>query len=385
MFRSVLLVISLLTLVNSHSWGAESVPAFTQKDFALMILEQFGWSDGVPKEPADRDYLLILGGKRSFRYEAENSYNALTDRVTVRSFPMFGEFTGKGWLLGVSDETSATFTILLPLSGEYDISAVIKGSGFVWNINGKEYRADAKSEKFQETEIARVPLKAGTITIKTAIPPEGAIDSFSLKSSDHAPIQPLLGWRFREALTAGRMAEVAVAMTNRYSQLPDVERSLSPAPLAVIEKAELPPSAAASTVSFLGPFAATKWVRADYRGATLQIPVVVAETGYYGLTINAVGETISGRVNDTPFKLSGKPYLEKLYAGLFRLESGDNTLLLTLPPLGGIDTIELHKKSTTPDDFLRLAGIPGPPERLIGSKEAAAFLKAVQGAFAVRK
>jgi hypothetical protein len=385
MLRYVILVITLLTLSNSYSWGADSLPAFTQKDFSRMILEKFGWSDGLPKESADRDYLLILGGKRSFRYEAENSYNALTDRVTVRNFPMFGEFTGKGWLLGVSDETSATFTILLPLAGEYDVKAVIKGSGFVWNINGKEYRADAKSEKFQETEIVRVPLQAGSVTIKLAIPPEGAIDSFSLTSSDHTPIQPFLGWRFREALTAAHMAEVAVAMTNRYSQLPDAGPTLSPAPLAVIEKAELPPTAAATTASFLGTYAASKWIRADYRGATLQIPVVVAETGYYGLTLNAVGESISGRVNITPFKLTGKPYLGKIPAGLFRLESGDNMVSLTLPPLGGIDTIEFNKKNTTSEDFLRLAGVAGPPERLIGAQEAAAFLKTVQGTFAVRK
>lgn len=385
MFRNTLLIITFLSLFQSTSWGADKAPVFTQKDFARLILQQLSWSGGLPKDPADRDYLLILGGKRTFRYEAESAYNERTDRVTMKDFPLFGAFTGKGWILGVSDTTNSTFTILLPIAGEYDFKAVIKGDGFVWNIDNKDYRADSKSGKFRETDIAKVTLKAGVVTIKLTIPPEGAIDSFSLTAPDYTPVQPFPGWRFREGLTAVSMAETAVALTNRYSQLPDVAQAASPKPLAVFEKVVLPPNAAYTTASYLGPFSSAKWIRADYRGATLQIPLTIDRAGYYGLAVNVIGEQISGSVNSKQFKLAAKPYLSKQNIGLYRLESGDNTLSITLPPTGGIDTVEFISKSTTPEDFMRLAGVTGPAERLIGAEEAAALLKSIQSSFAIRK
>ena len=385
MFRYSLLLSIILLLFQSVSWGGDKAPVFTQKDFAILILKQLSWNSGLLKDPADRDYLMILGGKRTFRYEAENAYNEETDRVTIRNFPLYGSFTGKGWILGVSDATSASFSILLPVAGEYDVKAVIKGDGFVWNIDGKEYRVDSKSGNFRETDIAKVMLKAGVTTINVTIPPEGGIDSFSLKAPDYTPIQPFIGWRFREGLTAARMAEIAVALTNRFDQLPEAAGADTPKPLAVFEKIVLPPTAAYTTAPYLGHFSSAKWIRADYRGATLQIPLTVAESGYYGLTVNAMGENISGSVNDTAFKLSGKPYLTKLNLGLHRLESGDNTLMITLPPMGGIDSIEFNRKRTTPEDFLRLSGVPGPADRLIGAEEAGAFLKSIRDSISIRK
>lgn len=385
MFRYILLIITALSLFQSVSWGTDKEQVFTQKDFARLILQQFSWNGGLPKEPADRDYLMILGGKRTFRYEAENAYNVETDRVTMRDFPLFGAFTGKGWILGVSDATDSTFTILLPVAGEYDFKAVIKGDGFVWNIDGKDYRADSKSGIFREIDIARVKLKAGVVTIKVTLPPEGAIDSFSLAAPDYTPVQPFPGWRFKEGLTAVRMAETAVALTNRYAQLPDAAQAASPKMLTVSEKVILPPTAAYTTASYLGPFSSAKWIRADYRGAKIQIPITVTESGYYTLTVNVMGENISGSVNSSPFKLVAKPYLSKLNLGLYRLESGDNTLSINLPPSGGIDSVEFNRKSTTPDDFLRLAGVSGPADRLIGAQEAAALLKSIQGSYSIRK
>lgn len=385
MLRYLLLIASFLMLSQAVSWGAAAPAAFTQKDFARLILQHFSWSGGLAKEPADRDYLMILGGKRTFRYEAESAYNEKTDRVTLRDFPLYGAFSGKGWIMGVSDATDSTFTILLPIAGDYELKAVIKGDGFVWAIDNKEYRADSKSAQFQETRIAKIALKAGVVTIKLTIPPEGAIDSFSLSAPDYASIQPFSGWRFKERLTAARIAETAVSLTNSFAQLPDVPSTAAPAPLSVAEKVALPPNAVPTTVPYLGTFTSAKWVRADYRGATLQIPLTVAEAGYYGLASNAMGEVISGSVNGTSFRVVGKPYLEKVSLGLYRLEAGDSMLTITLPPAGGIDTVELKRKSTAPDDFLKLAGVPGPADRVIKADEAAALLKKIQGSFSIRK
>ncbi len=384
MFRSFLLTLAIFLILCAAGQATETKSEFTQKDFAKLMIDSFSWAPGLPADSTDRDYLLILGGKRTFRYEAENAYNPATDRVTVREYSLFGPFTGKGWLLGVSDTTYATFTVLLPIQGEYSVKAVIKGNGFVWNLNGKDYKVDSKSGNFREMEIGKIVLKAGVLEIKVTIPPEGAIDSFSFAAADHPPIQPLVGWRFKERLNAGRLAEIAVSMTSRFAQLPESQDS-SLKSFSIAEAATIPAAAAKTGIAYLGKFTSKEWVRADYRGASIQIPVKAADAGYYGITANILGEKIRGSVNEIGFEAKGRPYLDRLDLGLFRLEGGDNMITVELPPMGGIDTLDFRKKSTIPDDFLKLAGIKGPPERLITADEAGTFLKSIQQAYQVRK
>lgn len=384
MHRRLFAVMAVFFLLNSTVWGGDAKTVFTQKDFAQLILSNFSWSAGLPAEPTDRDYLQILAGKRTFRFEAENIYNEKTDRVTVREFNIFGPFTGKGWILGVSDTTSAAFSVLLPLEGEYTMKAVVKGDGFVWNLNNTDYRIDSNSGNFREMEVKNIPLKAGIFVINVTIPPEGAIDSFALTAADLAPIQPLIGWRFKEELTAGRMAEIYLAMASLNSQLPE-SKDNSPTSLSVADVAQIPPAAAKTVAPYLGKFTSREWVRADYRGATLQIPAVVADTGFYTITANIMGERIRGSINQNSFEVKAKPYLDKVSMGLYRLESGDNMITIDLPPMGGIDTLEFRKKSTSPDELLKLAGIKGPAERPITADEAGAFLKSVQAVCSTRK
>ena len=384
MIRCMIIAFAALLACNSTAWAVDAASAFSQKDFARLILQQLSWEDGLSGEPTDRDYLQILGGRRTFRYEAESAYNEATDRVTVRDLGLYGPYTGQGWLLGVSDTTTANFTALVPLKGDYTVKAVIKGNGFVWNIGNKDYRANSYSGTFKEVVIGTVPLKAGVVSIRVSIPPEGAIDSFSFSDRDYAAIQPVAGWRFKEALTAGKLAEIAVSMTGRQEQLPDSARE-TPLQLAIFEAANLPPNAAKTDAAEFGKFTSRQWVRADYRGASLPIPVKISETGYYGINANLMGGTVTGSVNQALFEVLAKPYLEKIRLGLFRLESGDNLITLNLPPMGGIDALEIRKKNTTTDAFLSVSGIRGPAERLIGADEAAMILKTILDSYPVRK
>lgn len=384
MIRFVITAFVTGLFLCSAALAADSKAVFTQKDFAKLMFQQFAWQDGLPGEATDRDYLQILGGKRKFRYEAENAYNPLTDRVTVREFALFGPFTGKGWLMGVSDTTTADFTVLLPIKGVYSLKAVIKGKGFIWSIDDKDYRADSGSDKFSEIEIGKIPLKAGIVKIRVSIPPESAIDSFSFSADDHAVIQPIDGWRFKEPLTAVRMAETALSITGRQEQLPDSSQE-PPRLLAVFETATISPSAARTNAVEFGKFNSRAWIRADYRGATVQLPVKTTDVGFYRISANAMGGIITGSVNEVQFMASAKPYLDPVGLGLFRLESGDNLITINLPPMGGIDTLELRKKSISPEDALSLCGIKGPPERLISADEAKGFLKTIMDSYPVRK
>lgn len=52
----ILLIITVLSLFQPVSWGADKAPVFPQKDFAPLALQPFSWCSGASKEPADRNY-----------------------------------------------------------------------------------------------------------------------------------------------------------------------------------------------------------------------------------------------------------------------------------------------------------------------------------------
>jgi len=266
----------------------------------------------------------------------------------------------------------------------YSLKAVVKGDGYIWNVHGKDYKAGSTAGAFKEITVGAVPVKPGVTTIKVSIPPQGGIDSFTFSAPDYPPVQPFAGWRFKEPLTAARLAEVGVSMMNAYDKLPEVQKDI-PATLAAVDAALPPQNAAPTKISYLGAFSSQAWLRADFRGATIQIPLKVAETGIYGLRARVLGQRVDGDVNGNAFVATGKPYLDVTELGLFRLDSGENMLTLKLPPMGGIDVIEFTRRGTSSEDFMNLAGLSGAPDRVVTAAEAKIFINRINEKYRVRK
>jgi len=385
MWRYLMVVVSALILFSLPVAAAETKSSqFTQKDFASLILKQFTWDSGLSKEPSDRDLLVIFGGKRNFRYEAENAYNEVTDSVSVGEFEIYGPFSGKGWVMGGATPTSAHFTIMLPIAGEYTIKSVLKGDGFVWDLNGKKLKAGTKDKKFKEVEVGTVSLPAGVIQMTVAIPAEGGIDSFTVVGGDYLPIAPFAGWRFKERLTAGAMAEIIVSATGQLDKLP-FENGTSSQVVQVTSLSQLPNSTTFVDTNYLGAFTSKKWLRADYHGASLVIPFNIEKTGFYDVSIQVLSEKVLADLNGISVAIPGKPYLERINLGQFRLDSGNSNLNLTLPPMGGFDALYLKKRDSSPAAFMKLAGINGNPERIVSKEEAEKFVKSFAPHSAARK
>ncbi|HEY3307375.1 MAG TPA: hypothetical protein VGJ93_02860 [Desulfuromonadaceae bacterium] len=385
MFKYLFMMATALAFAAVPVWSAEKSPAvFTQKNLGRMIVHRFGWDAGLSKEISDRDYLLVLGGQRTFRFEAEDVYNPKTDRVSLADYNLHGPFTGRGWLQGTSDTTSATFSVMVPMGGEYRLKAVLQGNGFIWTINGNDYKAGSVAGGFSEVDCGTITLKPGAFQIKLAIPPGGGIDSFSFVAPNYHPIQPFSGWRFREPLTADRLSEVAVSLMNLYDKLPVVNKDVPP-PMAAVDVALPSRDASPSVVSYLGAFSSRAWLRAGFRGAEIRLPIRVKETGIYKLRVRVLGVSITGDVNGTSFSVAGKQYLDLLDLGVYRLDSGENMLTVKLPPMGGLDMIQFTRLGTSAGDFMLLAGLNGAPDRQVGADEADKLIRSIQEKYPVRK
>lgn len=357
LFMLVLATVVMVMAVYGET-QAEPAPSdvVTQGEFAAFLVQELGWQAGLPADPKTADYLAVLGGKRTFRFEAEDVYNAQGDSVTLRDFPLHGPFSGTGWLSGTTAPTTVRFTVFLPRSGEYLLKVVSRGDGQRWLAGGKELTVSTGG-RLSEAEAGTVTLTGGIQEISVELPPEGGVDAFVLHASgDHPAIEPLEGWRSDAPLTWGNYAETMAAAF-------DLEKRFAVAPVdkprivAFQSIAALPSSAVATSVDYLGTHVAPTWVRAGGEGASLDLPLDVAVTGVYGLRVRLLGARLVTDFNGKRAEREGKLYLDWYDLGVSRLTKGTHILNVKLPPLGGADVAELTARPSSPADYLAAIGL----------------------------
>lgn len=361
--------------------AAETV--VTQGEFAARLAAALGWQAGLPEEPKEQDYLAILSGKRSYRFEAEETYNANTDNVTLRSYNIYGPFSGQGWLSGVAQVTEAHFTVFIPREGDYAFKVAAKGDGQKWSLAGREFTVSTNGA-LREAVAGTVHLQPGRHAITAVIPPEGGVDYLAFEAPPLAAIEPLGGWRFAAPLKMGDVAEVASALLGLEHQLPD-DPAAGPALVSAAEAALLPPSAQVTRIDYLGTFLSRVWVRADSHGARLEIPLQIKSPGAYSIRVRFLGDVLNGEFAGEKLNKPGKPYLDWVDLGLHRLAAGEQKLIVQLPPFGGIDVVEVRRKKSAPADYLVLAGFTGDPAAAVDRAALDRLVPSLAGRFQSRK
>jgi hypothetical protein len=356
MLRKIALLMALLILgcatiaVAAESAGGGAV---TQGDLAKKLVDLFGWSEGVPEKATDKDYLALLGGKRTFRFEAEDIYDSTYDSVNVRTYDLFGPFTGRGWLHGVTVPTAVHFKVFIPIAGKYTLKVSTKGDDQLWSVAGKAFKINA-GERLKEMVIGQMFIPAGTLEFNAVLPPGGAIDNLLFTAPDLAPVEPLAGWDFPARLTGGQLAEVAAALLGTEGLLPEDPAARHKQLSAAAAVPSLPLGLFLTDTPILGKPLADKWVRAGQVGMPFSMPVQVDVSGVYQLRVRFVGSTLVCGFGDRSVTVPGKPYLDWVDCGVFRLRSGVTPLNFLIPPSGGIDTIELIPRKSSPADYVAL-------------------------------
>ena len=384
MFR-VIVVAFILTLMVAPASAAtaktKDVP--TQLVFAKQLIEGLGWGEGLPEKPQEKDLLTILSGKRSFKFEAEESYDKNSDAVSVRNYPLFGAFSGNGWVHGTTSRTAVHFKVFIPVAGKYSFKATAKGNDQLWSIAGKAFKLDSGTA-LKESTLGEVNLSAGVLEFNAVIPPSGAIDSFSLMAPDLSPVEPVNGWNFGAPLTADAVNEIAATLLNLESRLPE-DQAFQRTIIEAATATPLPPEAILTENPVYGKTLATKWVRLPQREATITLPFKVEQTAVYTLKIRTLGEKLTAGFDDITARYQGKPYLDWVDIGAFKLAKGMHTIKIHLPAAGGIDVIEIGRKLSTAKDYATLTNFDLPQNRGLNSTEMETILKALQEKFKERK
>jgi hypothetical protein len=118
--------------------------------------------------------------------------------------------------------------------------------------------------------------------------------------------------------------------------------------------------AQATDIRHLGEPSGGSWLRAGTVPATVQFNFTLPVPGIYALNIRATSETPIIAILNNRQKLEASPaaFLQNLPLGSVFLEQGNNTLTLTLPPRGGLDSLQISGQRSEGADYRRLVGLP---------------------------
>lgn len=352
-------------------------------DLARNLVDSLGFSEGLPPQPVEKDYLQILGGNRTFKFEAENTFDQQSDPVAVRDFPLYGAFSGKGWVHAATNPVAVHFKVFIPITGKYTLKVTARGDNQLWSVAGKAFK-QSYGDNFSTSDLGEVFIPAGELEFNAVIQPAGAIDTFTFTAPAFAPVEPLAGWNPAKPLTAAPLNETVAALLGLEPLLP-VDSSYK---TKVIEAASLPDLSARVHLTdkqIYGKPVAAQWVRAFQAVATLSIPLEIEASSVYAVRLRALGTALTAGFGQRMVTVAAKPFLDWIDLGTFRLPKGMNTLTVELPPMGGIDVIEVTKKLSTPADYAAIAktGLQG--ETPLKPAELEAVFKSLKEQFKERK
>lgn len=308
----------------------------TQRDWMISLVDIFGWSYGLPNEPQDPDYINILTGNRTFRFEAEDVYAKDEDNVSLMSFRNFGPYSGRGWLHGTRKPTAVHLRFTLPIDGEYQIQASLRQPGHQFAVDDTVKKVDGKPA-FSLVTIGNFQLQAGPQEIMVTLPSGGSIDYITLKAANLAAITPDGGWQPDESLTWDVLQITILQLLHLAELFPS-----NPTPL-VFEAEDLAQTEVrVVSIPHLGYPSGGKWLRTGPLPAEVRFPIKLTESGFYDLSLRAMGNPIDISIGDhQEISLEAKAYLDDYAFKPLFFFAGDSNITLTLPPGGGVDQLIL--------------------------------------------
>lgn len=354
-----------------------------QLDLARKLVDALGFGEGLPEKPSEKDYLQILGGNRTFKFEAEDTFDRQSDPIVVRDYPLYGAFSGKGWVHGTTTPLAVHFKVFIPVSGKYTMKVTAKGDNQLWSIAGRAFRLSS-GDKFTESTLGQLFIPAGELEFNAVIPTAGAIDCFTFSAPSYAPIEPFEGWSPAKPLSAAAVNEVIASLLGLEPLLPG-DTSYGAKIIEAISLPKLPETVHITDNQVLGKPVAAKWVRAFQTGARIAVPLEIESSSVYRIRVRAVGTEISAGFGQRRITAALKPDLDWVDLGTFRLAKGLNTLELQLPPTGGIDIIEVTRKLSSPADYAAITKSDKKGDSPVTPEELDKIIKSLQSQFKERK
>ena len=350
----------LLWLLPLTAFAAD----MTQREWMKQLVAGLGWEFGLPDEPQAEDYIRLLSGERSLRLEIETSHRK-TDRLAVKRYTNYGEYSGTGWVSGFRQPTQIHLDFLLLHNSRYRLAVASRLTGTKIELGGRTFVANA-GDSFVRHELGMVDLPAGQTEIVITLPPNGAIDYLELTAPSSARIAPLDGWRPEQPIQIADLALTSLQLLNLLELLPSAQGELQVELETVADRS----TARVSSARHLGVPSGYSWLQTDNRPARLKVPVRVPKAACYQLLLTASGAEPTRVWVEDYFtrELRFGPALKTLAVGSYCLPQQVIYFELQLPAWAGGDLLELRQYDTSSAALTRLLGLSSEqrlPDRLV--------------------
>ena len=332
-------VLTLCTPVFLSAAAAE----LTQRDWMMTLVDTLGWSFGLPDEPQDPDYINILSGNRTYRFESENFFTSKKDNISIMSFRDFGSFSGKGWLHGARKPAEVRFNIHLPLHGLYTVKAHLREPGHKFKIAGTLQSVDGGSD-FSLVTIGSFELQAGPHEIVVTLPANGSIDYISFEAPNFPIISPSDGWQPDEPLTKEILETTLLQLFKLADLFPEARE-----PIRIEAEDHHLPGFTIESSGHLGQPSGGKWLLATPFSANVTIPLELPDIGFYDLTLRVMGEKINVVLGDHhEINFMAKPFLDDFVFTSLYFYNARTDIKVSLPKGAGFDKLTLTKRQVEP-------------------------------------
>ena len=358
--------------------SASQATELTQRDWMIELVNTLDLSFGLPDDPEDSDYTQILGGQRTFRFEAEDIYAPEEDEVSRMSFGNFGGFSGDAWLNGLSRSTTVHLRFNLPLGGRYHLSAGLRNGPHEFNFGGERLSASG-DQRFGHIEIAELSLEAGFQEVVVTLPAGGAIDYIELSAPALFPISPRNGWQPDQPLewddiqttllqTFELGGLLSAAATPQHYEAEDLD----------LQKEQ---TFSLTNIEHLGRPSGGAWLRAGNIPGQLGFALELESGNFYRPTLRMLGKEVLIVFNSHyHLTIAGLSYLENFSLAPLFLYQGTNQVSIDLPPGGGFDYFELTELDSSLAAGSELLGLkPASPAPTTSDLEYLATLLAAFG------
>ena len=315
----------------------------TQRDWMMTLVDTLGWSFGLPDEPQDPDYINILSGNRTYRFESENFFTSKKGNISIMSFRDFGSFSGKGWLHGARKTAEVRFNIHLPLHGLYTVKAHLREPGHKFNIAGTIQSVDGGSD-FGLVTIGSFEFQAGLHEIIVTLPANGSIDYISFEAPNFPIISPSDGWQPDEPLTKEIIETTLLQLFKLADLFPEGQE-----PIQIEAEDHHLPGFHIDSRGHLGQPSGGKWLLATPFPASVTIPIELPEIGFYDLTLRVMGDTINVVLGGhLEFNFMARPFFDDFVFTSLYFYNARTDIKVSLPKDAGFDKLTLTKRQVEP-------------------------------------
>lgn len=352
-FAKISIICVFIFTVCTSGSAADASATLLQRDWMINLVDTLGYAFGLPDEPADNDYIKLLEGNRTFRFEAETVRDP-RDIVGINNFDIFGAFSGEGWVNALAMPTQLRLNFLLPHSGTYHVYAAVRLAGHSLSLGDKSWMITENYTKFQRVALGEASLSAGSKTMTIDLPANGSIDYVEFVAPPLPRIAPRAGWQPDNPLQADDLAVTTTRALELESFLP-----LSGDAIMVEAESIAAAKGLITDQGHLGQPHGGTWIRNGVEPAELSMPFKISENAVYNLYLSgAADKMVSGSLDqDLAWETTFPPYLKEKNLGNWFLNAGSHELGIHLPPSGGIDLLTIRKRRSTELDYRTLCGL----------------------------